>query len=343
MIEKCLVELTQSGFINYFGLQRFGTSTPTNVVGKLLLQEKFDVAFAHLMLPPPFGERPDVTAAREYFISTRDAQGAFDRFPPWIYVERSLLQGLITNGPNSFVNAFQKLPRTTRSMYGHAYQSHVWNQMTSLRLTLLDPLHAVEGDLILPQSKEDADCLLDEDVGMVDGEALPTSWQLPDPLIVTKQEADEKKFSIWDVVLPLPGHSVQYPTHVIGGKYREFLAADSIDQSSFTGSKLNELRLAGGYRKILAMPKDVEWTFHDYSNPEEKVVPTDRDVLFQTEPIETKGDKLALAVTFSLPPASYATMCVRELLKASTSSLSMTALNESSRNTQQAADLQVHV
>jgi len=335
VMEAAMLELKSTGFINYFGLQRFGTSTPTNEIGKLLLQDKFDVAFAHLMSPPAHLERPDVTAARKYFIATRDAQGTLQRLPPWMYIERALLQGILLNGPNSFVNAFQKIPRTTRSMYGHAYQSHVWNHMVSLRLTLLDPNRVVEGDLILPPGKE-IDCLLDDDAGMLDEEegTSPASWSLPDPVIVTKQEADEGKYSIWDVVLPLPGSSVQYPAHVIKDKYREFMAADSIDGTSFQGAKLKELCLPGGYRKILALPKDLAWSVHRYSQPEEQVVPTDRDLLANPEPLETKGDKLALCLKFSLAPATYATMCVRELLKASTSSMSMSALNTASRESQ---------
>jgi tRNA pseudouridine13 synthase len=42
VVAASLSTLSESGFINYFGLQRFGTSaTPTHVVGRSLLKKEF--------------------------------------------------------------------------------------------------------------------------------------------------------------------------------------------------------------------------------------------------------------------------------------------------------------
>ena len=42
MVAASLRTLSESGFINYFGLQRFGTgATPTHVVGRSLLKKDF--------------------------------------------------------------------------------------------------------------------------------------------------------------------------------------------------------------------------------------------------------------------------------------------------------------
>ncbi len=47
--------LQKYGFINYFGMQRFGTSgIPTHVIGKTILQRKFREA-VHLILCPREG------------------------------------------------------------------------------------------------------------------------------------------------------------------------------------------------------------------------------------------------------------------------------------------------
>jgi tRNA(Glu) U13 pseudouridine synthase TruD len=90
---------TTRGFINYFGLQRFGCLAPTHLIGKYLLKGEYDVAVALLLAPVANGnEKPEVVAAREYFVRTRDVLGAQRLFPRYMVVEQCLLRGLETNG-----------------------------------------------------------------------------------------------------------------------------------------------------------------------------------------------------------------------------------------------------
>ncbi len=64
-IENCVNSLKQTGFVNYFGLQRFGNSidAPTHAIGRLLIQNKLKEAIDLILKPrkgSPF-EREQVT------------------------------------------------------------------------------------------------------------------------------------------------------------------------------------------------------------------------------------------------------------------------------------------
>ena len=63
----------RQGFINYFGLQRFGSySVGTHDVGRKLLQGDFKAA-VDLVLQPRDGEQDRVAHARKVWVETRDA------------------------------------------------------------------------------------------------------------------------------------------------------------------------------------------------------------------------------------------------------------------------------
>lgn len=54
------------------------------------------------------------------------------------------------------------------------------------------------------------------------------------PRIKTLTEEDMGKYSIFDVIMPLPGTDVAYPGGMLGEKYREFLRVDGLDPENFT-------------------------------------------------------------------------------------------------------------
>lgn len=57
--------LRERGFINYYGMQRFGTSPiPTHAIGLALLRSDWALA-THLILRPRDGEGEDVQLARQ--------------------------------------------------------------------------------------------------------------------------------------------------------------------------------------------------------------------------------------------------------------------------------------
>lgn len=53
------------------------------------------------------------------------------------------------------------------------------------------------------------------------------------PVVKTLTEDDVDKYSIFDVVMPLPGTDVAYPGGKLGDRYREFLKMDGLDANNF--------------------------------------------------------------------------------------------------------------
>ena len=56
-------------------------------------------------------------------------------------------------------------------------------------------------------------------------------WQAPRVKTLTEEDVD--KYSIFDVVMPLPGKDVAFPGGALGEKYREYLLRDGLDPDNF--------------------------------------------------------------------------------------------------------------
>jgi tRNA pseudouridine13 synthase len=51
--------------------------------------------------------------------------------------------------------------------------------------------------------------------------------------VKTLTEEDVDKYSIFDVVMPLPGNDVAFPEGELGKKYREYLLRDGLNPDNF--------------------------------------------------------------------------------------------------------------
>ncbi|XP_054014748.1 pseudouridylate synthase 7 homolog [Hylaeus anthracinus] len=135
-IEETMVSLRDNGFINYYGLQRFGTiaAIPTYAIGKALLQGKWTEAI-ELILKPRDGEQDrDLAEARKVYESTKNAHTAYKLIKGSDKIEASLLKGICSAGSTNPQGALDSIPRNIRLMYIHSYQSYVWNYMVSKRI-----------------------------------------------------------------------------------------------------------------------------------------------------------------------------------------------------------------
>lgn len=110
-IDASLTSLRENGFINYYGLQRFGNcaAIPTHRVGLALLRGEFDEA-VELILKPREGDVQFMQAVREHWWKHRDAEAALKLlFRSNQGVEAKLLNGLAKNGPKDLVNSLENV------------------------------------------------------------------------------------------------------------------------------------------------------------------------------------------------------------------------------------------
>ncbi|XP_057220497.1 pseudouridylate synthase 7 homolog isoform X3 [Malurus melanocephalus] len=262
-IEQAMHSLREIGFINYYGMQRFGTTAvPTYQIGRAILQNNWNEVMDLILKPRPGAEKGYLVKCREEWAKTKDPAAALKKLPV------------------------------------KSYQSYVWNNMVSKRIEEYG-LRAVPGDLILKGATA-----------------------------VHIEEGDVDNYTIHDVVMPLPGFDVIYPKHKIGEAYKEMLAADNLDISNMR-HKIRDYSLSGAYRKIIIRPQNVNWEVVAYDDPKIPLFTTDLDKL-EGKPLPvlpTDGKFRALKMEFSLPPSTYATMAIREVLKMDTSIKNQTQLN----------------
>ncbi|XP_060948687.1 pseudouridylate synthase 7 homolog isoform X1 [Limanda limanda] len=298
-VRQALSSLKQTGFINYYGMQRFGTTAvPTQSVGRAILRNDWNEVVDLILKPRPGAEKEFLVRCREEWAKSQDPEAALKKLPNKRCVEGQLLRGLSMYGRKNIVTAFALIPRNNRLMYIHSYQSVVWNTMVSRRIEAFG-LRAVEGDLILRGTTAH---------------------------VLSAEEAENH--TIHDIVMPLPGFDVIYPTHHVGKGYKELLTADGLDIDNMR-HKVKDYSLAGAYRRIIIRPSEVSWEVIQYDDPRISLVHTDFEKM-ENKPapvFKTEGKHRALRMEFSLPPSTYATMAIREVLKLDTSIKKQTQLN----------------
>ncbi|KAM5236847.1 pseudouridylate synthase 7 homolog isoform 2-T2 [Ctenodactylus gundi] len=298
-VQQAMNSLKEIGFINYYGMQRFGTTAvPTYQVGRAILQNSWTEVMDLILKPRSGAEKGYLVKCREEWAKTKDPAAALKKLPVKRCVEGQLLRGLSKYGMKNIVSAFGIIPRNNRLMYIHSYQSYVWNNMVSKRIEDYG-LKPVPGDLVLKGA---------------------TASYI--------EEEDVNNYSIHDVVMPLPGFDVIYPRHRISEAYREMLATDNLDIDNMR-HKIRDYSLSGAYRKIIIRPQNVSWEVVAYDDPKIPLFNTDVDNLEGKPPpvFASEGKYKALKMDFSLPPSTYATMAIREVLKMDTSIKKQTQLN----------------
>ena len=116
-VDAAVAAVKESGFVNYFGLQRFGTgSVPTHAIGRAFLRKEWRDAVSLIMHPRHGERRPEVAEAREHYARTGDARQALKISRNGFgQIERNVLEKLARN-PGDYAAALMTLPRNMRSM-----------------------------------------------------------------------------------------------------------------------------------------------------------------------------------------------------------------------------------
>lgn len=291
--------IKEKGFVNYYGMQRFGTSsTGTQQVGIHVLRGEYETA-CNLILSEHSGAWRETKEAKLHWIKSRDASKTLDMMPNKCVAEVAILKHIVKpEQGKDWTGAFNSIPRNLRLMYMHAYQSLTWNNAVTQRLQRFG-LSAIAGDLVLIDSP-DAENISEKPVARAK----------------TISAEEVSQYSMYDVVLPLPGCDVLYPENEIEKYYSEFMAKEGLDPFKMVRNT-KETSLMGSYRKIMSRPIDLEWQILKYTDEQkaEQLVATNLDEIHgKTVVLPTDGPNTAVRLEFQLESAAYATMLLREAL-----------------------------
>ncbi len=194
-------------------------------------------------------------------------------------------------------------------MFLHSVQSYIWNKAASHRIGL--GLEVQAGDLILFQHKTEEE-----------GGSGTSGLKGKEVCVVS--EEDVEKYNISDVVLPLIGSKIQFPKNSTGTFIRSLLEENKLTIQNL--SNRGELSLGGDYRHLLVKPDDIDYKIVRYKEPTQPLIETDlmkingNKVDLNCMDIDKENMLIGMIVGFTLPPSSYATVALRELMKRPTDS-----------------------
>nr|XP_060633562.1 pseudouridylate synthase PUS7L [Anolis sagrei ordinatus] len=283
---EAMEKVKKNGFINYYGPQRFGQgqNIHTDQIGLALLSGEM-VKAVKLFFTPEDSDDP-VNKAKKYFIETEDAKGTLAMLPDFKVRERMLLRALNRYGLNheGCIQGWLSIPHSMRIFYVHAYCSKIWNEAVSYRIKIYGT-RVVTGDLVFSTEHIES-CSLNDKVH-----------------VITPEEEMANKYTINQVIIPMAGYSVQYPTNKVGEWYHKRLAGDGLQMDHFRLPAL-QLNVPGCYRHILRYPHDLSYNFLENNG---------KDVRLGGDCLQ--DSILYLSVSFWLDPSCYATVCLGEIMK----------------------------
>ncbi len=135
-----LLTLAEKGVPNFFGKQRFGVRNNTHTLGRLLLTGHVSEFVSEYLGRPQTNEAETVRAARTLVDEKRWAD-ALKQWPSQLSDERRVLSAIEkVNG--SYENVLKSIDRRMKNFFVSAFQSKLFNDLLTARLTSIDRLEA---------------------------------------------------------------------------------------------------------------------------------------------------------------------------------------------------------
>ena len=184
---------------------------------------------------------------------THDIQTILDGSIPYRRsLEVDLLRGLQKSNSSNLIGALSSIPRNNRLLYLHAYQSMIWNRIVSKRLKTYGT-EVLIGDLYRTGNDDDQQ-------------------------IEHVNETNRREIKLEQIVLPLPGYDIKYPSNELHSWYREFLEEDGIkiDQMKY---QVKDYSLPGSYRTFIVRPEQTEHRTVTYDQITDDPLQSDYDRL----------------------------------------------------------------
>ncbi|XP_062374468.1 pseudouridylate synthase PUS7L [Sardina pilchardus] len=316
LVTEAVANVKMRGFVNYYGPQRFGNaqSVQADRVGLALLKENMEAAIKLFFTPDDEDDLPN--KAKRHFLNTGNAKESLALMPGYKVRECLLLRALhrYGAGPEGSAHAWLSLPHGMRVFYLHAYCSRVWNDAAAHRLRTLGAEPA-QGDLVWAAAAGERDA----------GQATEAATPSTQIHVVTAAEVEEGVFSLEQVVLPMPGNTVQYPENLLGQWYRERLAQDGLGSCRFRVPAL-KLNVPGCYRPLLARAHNLTHTLCKHTLPIHTLLTHPREEGEEDTHVSADDDDgvdgrseqthtPSLSLTFDLDASCYATVFLREVMR----------------------------
>jgi len=136
--------------------------------------------------------------------------------------------------------------------------------------------------------------------------------------IIVLDENTVNNYTIDDILIPLYGNEIKFPSNnVISDVIHALLREDGVTPEDFVNSK-QEFFIRGGFRTLISKPKDLKWDIVHFDDKDGDLLSPNYNK--EEDPPGVPGGKYkAIRMKFSLKKSVYATMCIRELTKTSTS------------------------
>lgn len=356
-VKTCVDSVRATGFANYYGLQRFGSfDVTTSDVGTYLLRTDWRGAIEKILQfnPALCGESKEEdrvardererAEACDIFFTTYDFEKASNTMPRKYVAESAILRyfkerGMRGDGNGKgldYLGAIQAIPRGLRIMYAHAYQSLVWNNVTSARLRM-SSTQVLPGDLVLVENKKkEVVEEVDQDGEVVIAPSASTDVGESDfqrARVLSAEEAASGQYTMADVVLSTPGWDIEYPANeALMAVYKDVMAKDGLNPHDMKRS-VRDWSLTGSYRKVLSRFVDDECSYEVRKcKVGEQVVGTDLEAIeaastgekrkrseedgdVDVNMEEASEEEMVVVLRMRLGTSCYATMALRELMK----------------------------
>jgi tRNA pseudouridine13 synthase len=153
IIEDSIKFVKENGFINYFGMQRFGNSVvPTHVIGIQVLKKQWKEVMMNV-LKFTLEELRNILNLNSHdeVLDSKNIDNAINNLPNRAIMERKILINLKKTN-YSYYNGFCTINKQLQVLYPHAYQSYIFNQSVSERIKLFG-LKILIGDIVLKKKQ----------------------------------------------------------------------------------------------------------------------------------------------------------------------------------------------
>ncbi len=285
LIDHLFVTLKQQGFLNVFGVQRFGQYRPnSHNVGRYLLEGNYKKAFNEYVSKVYSTESAHLQQIRGSIKNEKDFENAYKIFPISLYYERALIKHMLDH-PGDYKGSFDVIQQDLKTLFMSAFQSYLFNKMISLRfkkgISLIKP---VKGDVI---------SILDDENGHITQikyiyGALNGMYD--------KYLDKAIKLNRAVIIIPIIGYNTNLDDFpLMKSIFEDIAQQDGINPNIFRNELLYQFEFKGAFRAMTTKPIGL------------KFIELAEDDLFP-------GNK-KLKFEFSLNKGSYATLVIRELIK----------------------------